>query len=480
MLWLLRGCVWLLLLLLECPPLSLSHSHSLSSETVHHRVAYVFAGSARSFKDPFIHESIRMNLIHSFCPPALCHSVLLARVSLSDNKHQSPNGTTVKDANGINIPADINEKPIVMEALRRLARCPQGRSCRSAYSPLLVTWADGGTAQEKANILEEFPDIRHKIFSQLDARRYSMYYNRYKSYQRVLDYEKEYQMNFTWVVHVRLDSVWGEPIQPVTFWSSLGPTTNHKYGEKDSKSCRIKGNATIEEGLMHEIHTPCRREDMKVWVVDTWWCEVPDTFALLPRYYSDQYFDLDSLVYPGVMCLGGPNFDYNSTTKENLKSRGYNEEAIKTAQKAVCSSLRGQSEFILKRKLQHFGIDLEKNTLGYTALLMSIARVDYTDLCFFLEFDRLIGWIANRQYTNRATQLACHHMMSFIRFYAVTIGSITSREKAVTSPPSSGIISTTSQEAFQSECHLDNFGEYTGINCLLDKYQTDWYVPVIK
>jgi len=31
---------------------------------------------------------------------------------------------------------------------------------------------------------------------------------------------------------------------------------------------------------------------------DTWWSDVPDTFALLSRRWSDKFYDMESLVDP--------------------------------------------------------------------------------------------------------------------------------------------------------------------------------------
>lgn len=52
------------------------------------RVAFVLAGSPRSFVYPHIHESIRFNLINAFCPPSSCVADVFARVSGSDNTHE--------------------------------------------------------------------------------------------------------------------------------------------------------------------------------------------------------------------------------------------------------------------------------------------------------------------------------------------------------------------------------------------------------
>jgi hypothetical protein len=44
-------------------------------------------------------------------------------------------------------------------------------------------------------------------------------------------------------------------------------------------------------------------------VHDSWYTDVPDTFALLPRNTSDAYFLMEPLLDDYAFCLGGPNFD---------------------------------------------------------------------------------------------------------------------------------------------------------------------------
>ena len=69
--------------------------------------------------------------------------------------------------------------------------------------------------------------------------------------------KKEIELGFkyTWIVHSRLDSAFGEPVRDFRDWSP-------EY----------------------------------VYVPDTWWSDVPDTFALLYRKWSDSFYDLEPLV----------------------------------------------------------------------------------------------------------------------------------------------------------------------------------------
>jgi len=231
---------------------------TIENSKTKHRIAFVFAGSPRSLIVPPVHESIRENLINSFCPIDYCISDVFVRVSLSDNTHGG------LDSLGKLSHGDTNMKPTVKYAILRLN--PQ---INSTHSFTDIDWTDIGSQKEKNEMLtSKYNTTRHKIFRVLDPRRYSMYFNRWSVYKMALDRENELGKKYDWIVHARLDAMWGEPIRPFYDWS------------KDNVYCP-----------------------------DTWWSDVPDTFALLPRKWSDGFFDLDSLVAPRAMCLGGPNFD---------------------------------------------------------------------------------------------------------------------------------------------------------------------------
>ena len=64
---------------------------------------------------------------------------------------------------------------------------------------------------------------------------------------------------------------------------------------------------------------------------------MPDTFALLPRAFSDVYFSLDALFNPPeVMCLGGPNLDLKTLSAPALAQRGFSLQEIRLAQAEDC------------------------------------------------------------------------------------------------------------------------------------------------
>ena len=114
--------------------------------------------------------------------------------------------------------------------------------------------------------------------------------------------------------------------------------------------------------------------------------EVPDTFALLPRLYSDQFFSLNSLVAEGAMCLGGPNFDKESLSAMGIVRHNLSAEEEAFAKEHLCKTTEeGFSEQILKRKLHHDGIALGKNNLGYQTFFFALVRPNMDDMCFYLE-----------------------------------------------------------------------------------------------
>lgn len=189
-----------------------------ASIPVRPRVAFVFAGSPRSFIHTPIHESIRINLIQSFCPFHSCDAAVFARVSIADNVHQV-NNKRVEAADGVFIEGDENDKLRIEFAANRLVKPYVGSSkygranaafadrnissSNTKFPQLVLEWTNVGSAEEKEAIKKEFPSKRHTILSTLDRRRYSMYFNRYKAYQMAVAFERENEMKFDWVVHAR-------------------------------------------------------------------------------------------------------------------------------------------------------------------------------------------------------------------------------------------------------------------------------------
>lgn len=340
------------------------------------RVAFVFAGTPRSFILPPIYESLRENLILSFCPKELCLSDVFARVSMSDNTH----GGLDSVGKLHQIPMDV--KPKVEYALSQLS---------SESSSLDVTWVDIGSKKEKDEMLaSKFSSVRHKIFRTLDSRRYSMYFNRWSAYQMAVQREEKTGVKYQWVIHARLDSAWGEPVRPLYEW----------------------------------------RSDL-VYCPDTWWSDVPDTFAILSRRWSDKFYDLDSLVAPTAMCLGGPNFDPEVMREDVLIAAGWNSEEIKLTQELTCLNQHpgtdkghamhpklgkivwagdGYSERILKRKLKVDGISQFHNTLVFHPFFYTVVRLPLDPMIGYLHPERLIGYVQGQQSVSFGQFLGCKTM----------------------------------------------------------------------
>ena len=421
-----------------------------------YNAAFVFAGSARSFIEPFVHESIRFNLIHSFCPPKVCSSVVFARVSLSDNVHQVGSGLALRNGSGITLAGDITQRPRIEFALNRITKLPSSKR----VVPLIVSWTEVGSESEKESMSKDFPSFRHRFFNQFDARRYSMYYNRYKSYQQIIEYERRNNMRFDWVVHARLDAIWGEAILPITYWNTLDITTNHVLNQfpKDVPSYLT---ANSNSASNREVAA----DKLKVWVLDTWYEDVPDPFALIPRHYSDAFFDLNALVADKVMCLGGPNIDQKVASETELIKYNYSKEEVKQIlSRMLCKQeIEGFSERILKRKLAYDNITLSSGTLGYATFFSALIRPTLNDVCMMTEAQRLIGFVFDKQYANNAVVNGCLVLANYLRKYQPKYNAIV---------PSGDVMP---KSLFTFTCILDpSTLEYSGNNCLLEQRQTDW------
>ena len=344
---------------------------SISSYLLAIHVAFIIAGSPRSFIFPAVHESIRVNLISAFCPIDTCSADVFVRVSLSDNTH-TVDGEAVANSKGVVIPADERERPLVRHALHRLHLAVRGA--------MNATWVDVGSVAEREEMKAHFNSSRHRIFRELDPRRYSMYFGRWSAYQQARSYEREHGLRYAWFVHTRFDMAFGAPIQP---YFKL-PST-------------------------------------KLWVHDTWASDVPDIFALIPAALADAYYSMDLLVQDKAMCLGGPNFNKASVEDSTLVAMGFNAHEIYIAKKVRCRvSGDGWSERILKRKLILAKISLKLNNIGFTPIFSFVLRVNLIDYCQYLHPMHIIGWIRKSHRTNGAMYSGCLSFIHEIRREAVS------------------------------------------------------------
>lgn len=406
--------------------------YSLSSPTVvdnlnHAHIAFVFAGGVRSFVMPTVHESIRYNLIHAFCPPSTCTGDVFVRLSIADNTHDGAG----KNSTGKAIEGGEEKLNEALQYLDHLSH-------DSIDGKLVYEVVNIGSPEEALQMDSiTNKSVKQKIYRDLDPRRYSMYFNRWAAYQLAMQEEIKSNKKYTWVVHARLDMAWGAPVKPYNMWSA-----------------------------------------QKVWVPDCWYADVPDTFALLPRHFSEFFYTLDGQYEPPeVMCLGGPNFDPNSLNRDSLLARGYTEEEITLAQQSLCLllhnydtifepsqnltwSLAGTSEKYLARKLHHHKISREHGTLGFSSFFTFIVRYPLNFVCFYLEPKGLITWVKNTQRASFPVSQGCYNMWkSTGPLYAMGYGPNCDKETST----------------YPSKIPLVPRPMST---CLLDKRMTDWnYLP---
>lgn len=157
------------------------------------RIAYVFAGSIRSFVCPKVHWSIRSHLIDSLGGQP---SVFI-RTSIEDNwNSKTGEGSQWSPA---------YKKNEVNEALKIL-------------NPVKIDYFS--FANQTTDMKMNYPGRLHTMYRENDQRRYSMFYHRCMAYKMVQKYEKQNNMRFDWIVLARLDAAWLEPLCPITMYNS--------------------------------------------------------------------------------------------------------------------------------------------------------------------------------------------------------------------------------------------------------------------
>jgi hypothetical protein len=351
-------------------------------------VAFVFAGSVRSFVHPPMYLSIKHNLVDAFCPPGAseatagvdCHSRIFIRMSVTDNTHV---GAGV-NARGRMVEVDAHKYDAALTALSRLA----GKANNVEHVVV-----DIGSDSEKVEMHKHssYNLTMHRIYRDLDPRRYDMYFNRWSAYQMALAYERKHNMNFTWVIHARLDFMWGTPVRSHHLWSQK-----------------------------------------RMWFPDHWATDTPDTFAILPRNRSNLYYSLDAMYMDSrVGCLGGPNFDPATSHPDALQRRGYTPAMIQTVQKELCLtrfpdhskvtsegivwSWSGVSEVMLRRKFEVNGVTLDNSNLGYAALYLIMVRDPLDLACHYAGIGSFIGWMHKFYKPSAAFPFLCTKLASEFR-----------------------------------------------------------------
>jgi len=157
------------------------------------RIAYIFAGSVRSFICPHVHWSLRFNAIDALGGEAYT----FIRVSTEDNRN-------TKTGKGVVWTPKYTEDNI-LETLKIL-------------NPRKLEYFSLSTQEEEMK--KNFPSEIHTVFRENDLRRYSMYYHRCMGYRLAMDYEQEHHIRFDWVALIRLDAAWLEPIFPIEYYAN--------------------------------------------------------------------------------------------------------------------------------------------------------------------------------------------------------------------------------------------------------------------
>jgi len=275
-------------------PHSIVQENKVKSET---KIAYIFAGSARSFVCPKVHWSIKAHLIDALGGDP--H--VFVRMSMEDN-------VNVKTGLGVLKTLDYGESDV--------------NSLLKLLNPKKVEFFSFSKQIEDMQRLH--PEAIHTAFRENDLRRYSMFFHRCQAYKLALEYEKENNMRFDWVVLVRVDAAWLEPILPI-------------------------------DAYMND----------RVWVTETGYDVFNDQFMLIPRQFSDYLYDFNTKVNKNVYCLGGPDVEEWKCNTADMQKRGFSAERIARNLEHCCpdvlsggQNLMGMSEAIHKRHLRFGQIPL--------------------------------------------------------------------------------------------------------------------------
>jgi len=260
------------------------------------KIAYIFAGSARSFACPKVHWSIKAHLIDALGGDP--H--VFVRMSMEDN---------VNVKTGLGVLKNIEYDEDVNNLLKVL-------------NPKKVEFFS--FSNQSIDMQRLHPEPIHTAFRENDLRRYSMFFHRCQAYKLAMQYEKENNMRFDWVVLVRVDAAWLEPILPI-------------------------------DAYMND----------RVWVTETGYDVFNDQFMLIPRQFSDYMYDLNTKVNKNVYCLGGPDVEGWKCNVDEMKKRDYSADKIAQNLEYCCPdllagkpNLMGMSEAIHKRHLTNGKIPL--------------------------------------------------------------------------------------------------------------------------
>jgi hypothetical protein len=170
-----------------------SNSQFHTKRNKHVKIAYIFAGSIRSFVCPRVHWSLRWNLIDA----------------LGGEAYTFIRTTTEDNANVHTGKGNIWTPQYQESDLEKML---------SILNPRKIQYFS--LSKQLEEMRKEFPTMIHRVFQENDLRRYSMFFHRCMAYRMALAYEKEHNIKFDWIALTRLDAAWLEPIYPIHQYTS--------------------------------------------------------------------------------------------------------------------------------------------------------------------------------------------------------------------------------------------------------------------
>lgn len=282
------------------------------------KIAFVFSGSARSFNCPHVHWSIRSHVIDALGGD----SHVFVRMTQEDNLNYQRTGDGQLEK------TEFKENELI-ETIKVL-------------NPKVVEQFSFRTQLEEMK--RYYHGWRHEIYRKYDQRRYSMYFQRAMSYKMVTAHEKAHSMKFDWVVLIRLDAMWLDPLLPIASYAAD-----------------------------------------RVWLTEQGFSPFNDQFMLMPRQFSDWLYDLDVKVSPGVLCLGGPDIEKWKCNASELAARSIPKDEMERVLSLCCNknSSREDTGYSETIQLRHLKAGEIPVAIGYFPMLLTRYYKDSPKKCHY-------------------------------------------------------------------------------------------------
>ena len=242
-------------------------------------MVFILVGAVRTLKDTY--KTILDNWIRQLCSPPSCVAHVVTHFSLTDNRPDTegddPKGQRVTFDNGIKDIDALFKNDTYLRHYNAPRYDINSDEEQEAMNQVEIEFGNTTTSDGRT-VVSQMRILRYG-----DPRRYSMWFSRHWSWRFVKELERNRAKPFDFYAFSRPDLLWFQPSPTLSFFQDFGTT------KKDA------------------------------WVHDTYYCDMPDTFAYLPtRPVAETYFSLRQLVEPGIACLGGPNFN-TSAVEHRLK-----------------------------------------------------------------------------------------------------------------------------------------------------------------